>query len=76
MPSSWMDRLSLLATRRVMGLLVLVFLVLFAIFQIASARLNSLSANTPMIDMHRYYTPPRFLKWSQRTDPRVGRFTS
>jgi hypothetical protein len=62
MPASWIDRLSLLATRRVMWLLGVVFLMLFGIFQIAAARLNTLSANTPMIDMHIYYTPAEVYK--------------
>jgi len=58
MPASWMDRLAALATRRVLGLLIVIFLVLFlVVFPLVTARLNMLSGGVAMIDMQPSYSP-------------------
>ena len=58
MPQSLFDRLQMLASRRLMAVLLVTFLVLFlVVFPMVSAQLALLSGGMHMIDMETGYTP-------------------
>jgi hypothetical protein len=60
MPASWFERLSLIATRRILAVLMVIFLVLFVVvFPAVSMRLKDLSGGEQMIDLQPGYTPAR-----------------